>query len=187
MRLLVCLVLISVAGASLAAEKDRLADASAEERRQRVHRVLSVDCFNRCWTLIDKADRTPEDVENMVLLANSSLWHWKQRSDCKPLNLSIAYWQVSRVHALAGEAGPARRYGKKCLEVTEANRLSPFYVGYAYEALARAEAADGDTARASEHLTKARSQLAGVADKDERALLAADLDDLGKRARGKAP
>ena len=59
--------------------------AEVNEKIDDFHRQMSIDCFNQCWTLIDKTNRLPEDVENMILLANVSLWHWKQRTDCKPI------------------------------------------------------------------------------------------------------
>lgn len=61
---------------------------SNAESKQMVHEAFSGGCFNKCWTLIEKADRSPEDVEDMLLLAQASLWHWKQRNDCTPMNLS---------------------------------------------------------------------------------------------------
>ena len=149
-------------------------------KMQKTHQNLSGDCFNKCWTLIDKKNRTPEDVEDMILLANASLWHWKQRADCKPLNLSIGYWQVSRVYALASEYGLARLFGEKCLKVGQDNKLPPFYVGYAYEALARAEVLHKDMKKAKGLLAEARKQLKSVTEKDDRGLLEADLVTLEK-------
>lgn len=145
---------------------------------QKVHQKLSVDYFNKCWDLIDKQERSPDDVENMLLLSYASLWHWKQREDCKPLNLSIGYWQVSRVHALAGHYEMARFFADKCLQISLDNGLAPFYVGYAYEAMARAEALGEDFDAASEHLASARKQLDKIEDREEAELLKADLMQL---------
>jgi hypothetical protein len=158
------------------------APKNIEEKRkmQKIHEQLSVSCFNECWSLIDKKERTPEDVENMLLLADASLWHWKQRSDCKPLNQSIGYWQVSRVHALAGQYEMARLFGAKCLAIGQEAKLPPFYVGYAYEALARAEVLHHDFQAADDYLSKARSELARVTDKEERTLLEPDIVELEK-------
>ena len=44
------------------------------------HRHFSASCFNLAWELIEKPDRTAEDDEQMVRLAQASLWHWTQRS-----------------------------------------------------------------------------------------------------------
>ena len=147
---------------------------------QNIHKKFSADCFNKCWTLIDKPDRSQEDVENMLLLSHASLWHWKQRDDCKPVNLSIGYWQVSRVYVLAGEYDMAKLFGEKCLKVGIDNKLAPFNIGYGYEALARAELLQKNTAKVKELLVKARKELEKVTDKEERTYLEADIVNLEK-------
>ncbi len=155
-----------------------------EADTQEIHKQLSAKCFNECWGLIEKADRTAEDTENMLLLADASLWHWKQRADCQPSNLSVGYWQVSRVHALAGQHDMARLFGQKCLAVGQDSKLSPFYVGYAYEALARAELLAGNSDAAKAHLTKARDELSAIADREERDALEPDIAALEKLIAG---
>lgn len=151
---------------------------SNPETKQIVHEAFSGGCFNKCWTLIEKADRSPEDVEDMLLLAQASLWHWKQRNDCKPMNLSVAYWQLSRVYALADHYCQARLFGDKCLEVSEGNKIPPFYIGYAYEALARAEVLNKDFEAARNCIENAEKELAEVTDKDEKDFLKTDIAEL---------
>jgi len=160
------------AGASLDME-----DSPAMET-EHAHREFSADCFNACWDLIDKADRTPEDVENMRLLAYASVWHWKQRPDCTAMNLSVGYWQIARAEALSGNGGLAREFGEKSLGAAQGGKLPPFYAGYAYEALARADMATGDLDAARRHLAQARAELDKVSDAEEAGLLRADLDGL---------
>lgn len=145
---------------------------------QAFHRKVAADCFNQCWTFIEKQERSPEDVEDMLMLAYTSMWHWKQREDVTPTSLSIGYWQLSRVHALGGQYDLARAFGERCLKLGLDNHLPPFYVGYAYEALARAEALHGNAHRASDHLAGAKAQLARVVDKEEADLLRPDLAGL---------
>jgi hypothetical protein len=180
------LVLVTVASVCAEESSGEAGAAQAEQARiQESHRAFSVSCFNDCWTLMDKADRTPDDVENMVLLAQASLWHWKQRADCQPVNLSVGYWQVSRAHALAGHREMARLFAESCLRVSQEKSLPPFYVGYGYEALARAAAINRETAVAAANLAKARKQLSLVADEEEKGILAADLDALDRMVAGK--
>lgn len=62
------------------------------------------------WQLIEKPDRTPEDDEQMIRLVQASLWRWTERGDCADKNLSIGYWQASRVQALVSEADTAQKY-----------------------------------------------------------------------------
>ena len=76
------------------------------------HKYFSAYCFNAAWGLIDNKNRTHQDDEEMTRLCQASIWHWTQREDCTDKNLSIGYWQASRVYALLGQADDARRYGQ---------------------------------------------------------------------------
>ena len=126
--------------------------------KQLAHRLFSTDCFNRAWELIDKSPRTPEEDRQMLLLSLTSLYHWTQRDDRTPRNLSVGYWQAARVLALLGQADKAREFAELCLEQSAAE--GPFYVGYAREALARAELVAGRSAHATEHLRRAQELAA---------------------------
>src|SRR5688572_27636463 len=100
------------------------------------HRHFAADCFNRTWTLFEKADRSDDETEAMVLCALASLWHWTQRADRTDRNLSIGHWQVSRAYALAGQGENALRHALRSLAFAEGS--PPFYVGSAHEAATRA-------------------------------------------------
>ena len=142
------------------------------------HKFFSVDCFNKTWAYIDLPERTADQEEEMLRLALASHWHWTQRKDYGPVNASVANWQVSRVFALMVQAGNARRFGLRSLEVIEGEDAPPFYSGYAYEALARAEAAAGDEESMQAYLEKARQAAAQVDDEDSRGWLLNDLDTI---------
>jgi len=189
-RILAAAPLISglLIAAAVAGEpaKEAPADPKKAADLQKVHQYMAAECFNQCWTLIDKTDRSDEEDESMLLLAYASLSHWKQRADCKPMNLSIGYWQVSRVHALLGQYEMAKLFGEKCLKVGQESKLQPFYVGYAHEALARAAILHQDFAAARAHLAKARKELASVTDKEARGLLSTDVATLDKAIPAKA-
>lgn len=142
----------------------------------KAHRYFAATCFNKAWDLIEKPDRTPEEDEQMIRLSQASIWHWTQREDCKSENMSIGYWQASRIHAILGRADDARRYGRLCLE--HAPQDSPFLLAYAHEALARAEKAAGDPALAKKHCAEAEALTKKVIDLEERNLLLNDLKTL---------
>ena len=140
------------------------------------HRYFSADYFNRVWGLLDQAERTREDDEQMISMCHASLAHWRDREGCEPRHLSVGYWQMSRVYAVVGKGTPARRYARLCLEASAGE--APFYLGYAHEALCRAAKLKGETGEAEQHLADARRQLELVEDPDERMALGADLDSL---------
>ncbi len=140
------------------------------------HKYFSAHCFNAAWGLMDKKERTPEETEQMIELCQASLWHWSQREDGTDQNRSVGYWQASRVYALAGQTGSARRYGKLSLEA--AADCPPFYRGYAYEGLARAEMVAGDKPKMKEYLSLAHEQAEAVKGLEEKKMLEADLEGI---------
>lgn len=140
------------------------------------HRWFSADFFNRTWGYLDQDELSCEDSERMLSAAHASLAHWQERDDATPQNLSIGYWQVSRVYAVLELGELAHRYG--ALSLLSAENEPPFYQAYAHEALARAAKVSGDLERQREHFDKAKLCAEEVADKDDRALLETDLVDL---------
>jgi hypothetical protein len=79
---------------------------------------------------------------------------------------------------MLGQPGDARRYAQLSLEATKSGDVPPFYVAYAYEALARAEAASGHQAKMAEYLGRARRAVADVTDQDAAQQLLDDLDSI---------
>lgn len=140
------------------------------------HRYFAAHCFNCAWDLIEKKDRTAEDDQLMVALNQASIYHWLQRPDCSNRELSVGFWQASRIQSLLGNALEARRQAEVCLAYS--GELEPFYVGYAHEALARAARIAGDQALARAHKEEAKKLAGAVTEKDERNLLLKDLESI---------
>jgi hypothetical protein len=150
--------------------------ASPEFDKAAAHRFFSADCFNQTWTLIDKPNRSAEEDEQMLLLSLASLWHWTQREDCSERNLSIGYWQVSRVYALRRDGLAALGYGEICLRHSQDQ--PPFFLAYAHETIARAASLNGDSECMSYHIGEARRLATQVTDVEERAAPEKDLDTI---------
>jgi len=140
---------------------------------QTVHRYFAAECFNKAWEFIDNHNRSAEDDLAMLQTAMASLWHWTQREDAEPKNLSVGCWQVSRVYALLGQADHSRRYAEASLKYSEG--LEPLYIGFAYEALARAEMIARDRTKMNEHLKKAREFADKVEDPEDKEILVVDI------------
>lgn len=148
-----------------------------EDDVSKAHRHFSASCFNGVWDLLDKPERTPDENQLMVSMCHASLFHWLQRPDCTPRNLSIGYWQLSRVYAVLHEPELARNYGEQSYK--HGQNEGPFYAGYALEAVARAEFLAGNSNQADEILAKAREVARSVTDAGDRETLEKDLDELG--------
>ncbi len=140
------------------------------------HRYFAAQCFNRAWDLMEKTGRSPEENRLMVALNQASLYHWQQRADCDSRRLSVGFWQASRIQALLGNAAEARRHAEVCREYSQ--DLEPFYLGYAFEALARAALLAGDASSARDLAGRARGLAGRVESVDERGLLLKDLATL---------
>ena len=140
------------------------------------HKYFSASCFNQTWEYIDQPNRTNEDNMVMLQTAMASLWHWTQRADVKPENLSVGNWQVARVYTLLGQADNARRYAEVALKLAEGT--DPFYMAFAYEALARAEMIAGDRAKMNNYLEKARKLAGQVTDEEDKTVLLKDLETI---------
>jgi hypothetical protein len=142
------------------------------------HKYFSVNCFNQAWDLIDKTGRTPEEDEEMIRLSFASHYHWTQRDDNANTGSSIALWQISRIYAILGRADNARRYGQLCLKASQGEGVTPFYLGYAYEALARAEATGGNEEEMQAFLNDARTTAEQIKEEDEKNMLLDDLNTI---------
>ncbi|MBM3123946.1 MAG: hypothetical protein FJZ87_02610 [Chloroflexi bacterium] len=140
---------------------------------QTVHRYFAAECFNKAWEYIDNHNRSAEEDLAMLQTAMTSLWHWTQRADATPANLSVGFWQVSRVFALLGQADNARRFAEASLRLAQGE--GPFYIGFAYEALARAEMVAGNRAKMNEYLSKARECADQVEDLEDKEVLVVDI------------
>lgn len=141
-----------------------------------VHKHFSSVCFNKAWDRIEKKNRSAEDDEEMIRLSITSTWHWTQSADCTVQNISVGYWQTSRIYSILGQTENAKRYGHLCLKASQGDDVPPFYLGYAYEALARAEMVAGDKKKMGEYLQEARRVAELVSDSDSKQMLLDDLD-----------
>jgi hypothetical protein len=137
---------------------------------------LAAKLFNHAWALIEKPDRTERETDTMIDAAHASRFFWEAIGD--PVHRARGEWQISRAYAVADRAEPAIHHATRSLAICEKNGIGDFDLAYAYEALARAHGIAGDRAVAAEWARRARDAVAGIAEEDDRELLAKDLDTL---------
>jgi hypothetical protein len=141
------------------------------------HIHFSVESFNMAWTYIEQAEkRSPDEDLAMLHAAIVSLWHWSHREDVRPENLSVAYWQVSRVFNLIKQPNNARTYGLLALKYAEF--LEPFFKAYAYETLARSEMLSGNRVIMVVYLDKANAMAKLIRSEEDRLLFLKDLESI---------
>ncbi len=142
------------------------------------HRALGVALFNHTWTLLEKADRTPAETDEMIHAAHASRFHWGRALDAVPANLARGEWQCSRVYAVLGRGEPALWHARRSVAINEAAGIADWDIASAYEAMARASAVAGDRDAAAAWKAKAVAALDGIADQDDRDLIEGDLATL---------
>lgn len=144
------------------------------------HRQLGVDLFNHVWTLIEKADRSAAETDEMIHAAHASRYHWSFAGTT--VNLGRGEWQCSRVYSVLGRGEPALWHARRCLELSQAavesGEAESWDLPAAYEAMARANAVVGDRAAALEWRERAREALAGIAEAGDREVIEGDLGTL---------
>lgn len=141
-----------------------------------VHRRLGIELFNHTWDLLDKANRTPQEADEMIHAAHASRFHWEKVGG--PINHARGEWQISRVYAVLGRAEPALYHACRCLEICESNAFGDFDLAYAYEAMARAHAVAGNAAGLAEFKTLAQEASEHILEVDDKKLFMIDLSTL---------
>ena len=139
-------------------------------------RQLAADLFNQTWALLDKPDRTAGEDDLMIHAAHASAYHWRQVGE--PLNFARSDWQLSRVYAVLNRPEAAIYHARHCLDICEAEGIGDFDLAFAYEALARAYAVDGQTVEAQLNLKLARDAGQRIEEEDDRQYFFAELKTL---------
>jgi len=139
-------------------------------------RRLAVRLFNRVWELMERAERSREETDEMIHAAHASRYHWSQAGE--PVNLAHGEWQCSRVYAALGRAEPALYHARRSLDLAEEHKLSPFDLGCGHEAVARAFRLADRQEEAARHLASARAAAEDVTDPEQRQVLLGDIDTI---------
>lgn len=142
-------------------------------------RQLGVDLYNSTWVLLEKADRTPAETDEMIHRAHASRWHWARVG--ADVNLARGEWLCSRVYATLGRGEPALWHARRCVEINEslpAESRESWDLPAAYEAMARASLVAGDSASGAVWKAKAITALDDIADPDDRMPIEQDLATL---------
>ena len=142
------------------------------------HRRIGIELYNATWTLLEKADRTAGETDEMIHRAHASRWHWARVGTT--VNLGRGEWLCSRVYAVLGRAEPALWHARRSVDIAEASpEREDWDLAAACEAMARAQLCAGDRTAARAWMVRARAELAQVADADDRESIEGDLKDLG--------
>jgi DNA-binding transcriptional MerR regulator len=143
------------------------------------HRRLGKELYNHTWSLIEAADRSRTQDDEMVFAAHASAFHWTQAGGTLA-NAARSHWQIARVYSTLGRGEPAVWHARRCLELAEAAAeagvADDWDVPAALEGLARAQAVAGDRAAAEATRARALEAVKTIADPEDRQLIEQDLE-----------
>lgn len=139
------------------------------------HRKLGVGFYNFTWTLLEKPNRTAEEIDLMIHGAHASRLHWEYVAVAA--NRSRGEWLCSRVYAVLGRAEPSLWHAQRCLAIVEegGEGFEDWDRGSALEAIARAHAVAGNRAEAEKYKALSAAELANIAEADDREVIEKDL------------
>jgi DNA-binding transcriptional MerR regulator len=144
---------------------------------------LASQLFNETWRLMEQEERSRDDDDRMIHTAHASRYHWGQVRDASPAHWARGDWQISRVYSVLGRSEPALHHARRVLELCQENGIGDWDLGFAYEALARANAVAGDAEGAREFTDQALAVAVDIADEEDRDLLLADLETIPGQPR----
>jgi hypothetical protein len=138
-----------------------------------LERRVATRLFNRVWELLERAELSGDERDEMLHAAHASRFHWGAVGE--PVDRARGEWQCSRVYAALGRAEPALYHARRSLDLAEEHKLSPYDLGCAHEAIARAAKLAGHHDVAGQHLAQARAAAEEVTDPEQRHVLLGDI------------
>lgn len=140
------------------------------------HRKEAINNFNETWSLIDKENRTHDEMIDMLHKAHASRYHWGKIGT--PLEFLRGEWQISRVYAISGMAESAIIHGKESLRLCKENNIGDFDLAFAYEAIARAYNIIKDTDNVEHYLSKSHKAANNIKKPEDREYLISELQTI---------
>ncbi|MDQ2750081.1 MAG: MerR family transcriptional regulator [Pseudonocardiales bacterium] len=144
-------------------------------------RRLGIALFNATWDLMEKEDRSRDDDDAMLHMAHASRHHWGQVG--KQVNLARGEWQCSRVYAVLRRPEPCLHHAQRVLDICQEQGIGDWDLAFAYEALARGHAINGDLERARAFTEQALAAAEDIAEDGDRDLLLSDLETIPGQPR----
>lgn len=106
------------------------------EQNMTIHRQLAMEFFNHNWDLMEKENRTTEEIDEMIHAAHASCSHWGIAGEA--LQHKRGEWQISRAYAVAKHPEECLYHARRCLEITLKYGIGDFDRTFAFEAMSRA-------------------------------------------------
>ncbi|MCD4651254.1 MAG: hypothetical protein K8S56_05645 [Candidatus Cloacimonetes bacterium] len=139
------------------------------------HHFMGIELNNQVWNLLQKENRTPEDINRMINYALASQHHWYKSPHWQPVNAQRGEWMISHVFAVSGIGESALKHARNCLRLTEEHAFNDFDLAYAYEAMARAYSSLKDKDNYQKYYQLAEEAGNNIASEEDKSVFMGDL------------
>ncbi|MCA9144345.1 MAG: hypothetical protein H6823_06615 [Planctomycetaceae bacterium] len=131
-------------------------------------RWFAVELNNTAWDWLEAENYDARGAERITHAAHASCYHWMQVGGAA--NHARAACLVANVYAAVGDGPNAIRHARRCIELSKANAgdLADWDWAFAYDVLARAHAAAGETKQADLVRRQAREYGNKIADEQDK-------------------
>lgn len=116
--------------------KDSANTSNDETNLFDIEKKMAIDCYNNCWNLIDKKERTHEEDIEMIYLSHTSRYHWGKVGSS--IEILRGEWQISHIYSILKNGQMALFHGLESLSICLDNGVTGFDLAFGYEAVARA-------------------------------------------------
>lgn len=139
------------------------------------NRSIAIQQFNRCWEILDQAERTEADLRELLQAAFTSRYHWLQVGNER--NWIISDWMVSRALAYNACAGLALNFAKSANEAAWASEQPDWLRASVAEGILRAVIALGDTTEIDGWKLRAQELVENISIPEEKSVISKQLEE----------
>lgn len=157
-------MLVSCSMSDLFRSQNKTLMSSSDE--QTIHKKFAIDLFNQTRDLIEKEERSQEEVDRMINAAHASRYHWEVAGNA--LNIARGEWLISRVYASLNRVEPCLYHADRCLQINLNNDIKDFDLAFAYEAMARGCDLAGDEVNTAKYVELAKEAAKKIKDSKDR-------------------
>ncbi len=168
------IILLACALSAQGQAPDKEKEMTKEEILQ-LHQDMGIAYFNQSWELLLKPDRTKADEDVLINMVHTSLFHWRQLE--QPINILRGEWMIAHVYAVLEHKEAALYHAKNTLEWAETAKAEDWDLAYAYEAMARAQALNGNKEEFQKYHDLAEAAGKKIREAEDRNQFEADLND----------
>lgn len=130
------------------------------------HKRFAIAGNNRAWELVERADRSPAEVHEMLHAAHAAAWHWARVGTEQ--NEARANMLLGMAHALAGEGSLGLRYAMLAFNYFNEHEAPDWEQAFAHATLAAAARSAGNAPLHAEHYAEAERLGLAIASAEDR-------------------